>query len=615
MKTAYLLGILLLIPILLLQATGPSVQTGAAQAAGTENIPIRYEISVANPERHLFHVRMKAPSTNNELIVQLPAWNALYQIRDFSSHVQQVEAHVGNEKAPIEKIDKQTWRISGNGTITIDYATFWDEPGPFATQLNSEHAFINPAMVLPYVSERRSENVRLALLDIPDDWKLESAGLTGDWIAAGGMHEYLFDAKNYDDLADAPIEIGKFVEFEVPGIKPPVRAAVHADKWDQKRLQEALRRICAYELKLMDGAPFEKYTFVVHLGKAAGATGGGGMEHANSTAISVRSEGEFLNVAAHEFFHLWNVKRIRPATLDPVDYTKEQYTRALWFAEGVTSTYAAYTLVRTGLWSKGLFYEDLGEQISELKSRPANVWQSAEQSSLDAWLEKYPLSNRPTNSVSYYTKGQVLGVMLDLLSRDRTNDEHSLDDVLRSMNEEFAKHNRPYRDSLDVRLTAEKVAGGSFEEFFQKYVAGAEPFPYEKWLALGGLELKTLERRRPALGFSTGRDPGGRLVVRTVDPESEAAHAGLRVDDVIVTWNKAEPPHDPDRWVESQKKGTALRLGIRRDDQNLALEFHLGEMAETSYIVTEDVHADEKARRVRDGLLRGVTQPVTASVH
>jgi predicted metalloprotease with PDZ domain len=149
-----------------------------------------------------------------------------------------------------------------------------------------------------------------------------------------------------------------------------------------------------------------------------------------------------------------------------VDYTKEQYTRALWFAEGVTSTYAAYTLVRTQLWSKEQFYFDLSQQISELESRPANQWQSAEESSLDAWLERYPLYNRPQESVSYYAKGQVLGVLLDILIRERANNEKSLDDVLRAMNGEFARQNKPYRDSLDVRLTAEKVAGGSFDEFF-----------------------------------------------------------------------------------------------------------------------------------------------------
>ena len=183
---------------------------------------------------------------------------------------------------------------------------------------------------------------------------------------------------------------------------------VHGDNWKKKQIESDLKRICEYEIKLMGGAPYSRYTFLLHIGKGA-AGAGGGMEHADSTAISVPS-GEYLpSVAAHEFFHLWNVKRIIPATLYPVDYAKEQYTRALWFAEGITNTYASYTLERTGLWTKQQLYHDLGAQITELESRPANLWQSAEQSSLDAWLEKYPLYNRPEFSISYYTKGQVLG--------------------------------------------------------------------------------------------------------------------------------------------------------------------------------------------------------------
>jgi len=602
-----------LVLFLLLAASSVHAKNPVSPAGDNGAASIQYEISLANPERHLFHVEMKVPDVSGELTVQIPSWNALYQIRDFSSHMQQVEARIGSDKVPIEKIDKQTWKIKGHGMVKIAYTTFWDEPGPFATQLNSEHAFINPAMVPLYVPGRTAEQTQLNLSDLPDDWKpasalkLECARVVGKLSCAGG-------ASTYDAMADAPVEVGKFTVIDVPGIEAPVRAIVHTDKLDKKRLAEELHRICAYELKLMEGAPFDSYTFLLHLGKTAGSSGGGGMEHANSTAIAVRSEGEFLNVAAHEFFHLWNVKRIHPAALDPVDYTKEQYTRALWFAEGVTSTYASYTLVRTGLWSKSLFYEDLGGQISDLEARPAGAWQSAEQSSLDAWLEKYPIYNRPANSVSYYTKGQVLGVLLDILIRDRTDDQHSLDDVLRSMNEEFGKRNKGYRDSLDIRMTAERVAGGSFEEFFDRYVAHAEPLPYQRVLGLAGLELKTVERRRPSLGFSAGRDASGALVVRGVDPESNAAQVGLRPGDAIATWNRGEAPRDFDEWLNAQKKGNVLHLGIQRDGQSLNLEVRIGEALENSFVIVENSNAGEKARRIREGLLHGTTQPVTASV-
>ncbi len=567
---------------------------------------IQYTVLLDHPERHLFHVTMTIPDVTGEVTVRMASWNALYQIRDFSSHVQQVEAFADSHKLFVEKTDKQTWRIKGTGTINISYATYWDEVGPFASQLNSEHAFINPAMILLYVPERRGEAVSLAMPDVPQGWKAAGASIqhidrAGSFRSLGG------EAANYDALVDAPVEAGKFEMFQLSGIKPGIWVVIHGENWSKKQVEEDLRRICKYELKLMDGAPFERYTFILHTGKGAG---GGGMEHANSTAIGTYSDEYLPSVAAHEFFHLWNVKRIRPASLEPVDDTKEQYTGALWFAEGVTNTYGSYTLVRSGIWSKEQFYADLSEQITELESRPANRWQSAEQSSLDAWLEKYPLYNQPEYSVSYYTKGQVLGDLLDILIRDRTDNSKSLDDVMRLLNTNCAKQGKTYRDSLDVRLTAEKIASASFEEFFGKYVAGAEPFPYQQILALAGLALRTVERRRPTLGFFVEHEPNGPFVVSKVDPESSGAQAGLRAGDVVVNWNGGEVPRRVDRWLQEQKAGDLLKLRVRRNDKDIAVEFRLGEMKETLYVVGEDAHAGEKARGIREGMLRGETSAV-----
>ena len=569
---------------------------------------IRYEVSLAHPEQHLFHVTMTIPDVHGSVAVQIPAWNALYQVRDFSSHVREVQAFAGEQRVGVAKTDKQTWKITADGAVTVTYTTFWDEPGPFATQLSEEHAFINAAMILFYVPERRNEEVSTIFVDVPAQWQADGPGIQLN-AESGRNHSFGGIFTNYDALADAPIEAGRFEKFLIPGLVPQVSVIVHGNEWRKGTLERDLKKICEYELKLMGGAPYNGYTFIYHIGKAANGAGGG-MEHANATAIAIPSD-EFLDgVSAHEFFHLWNVKRIRPASLEPIDYAKEQYTRALWFAEGVTSTFGSFTLVRSGLWTKQQFYMDLSEQINELETRPANKWQSAEQSSLDAWLEKYGQYSRPDYSVSYYTKGQVLGDLLDILIRDRTDNQKSLDDVMRLMNKNFAKAGETYRDSLDVRLTAEKVVGGSFEDFFERYVGHAEPLPYEKVLGLAGLELRIVEVRRAVLGFSGARVANGGFLVESVEPGSDAERAGLRGGDQIVGWNGGDVPRRLERYMRSAEPGATLRLRVQRNGKDISMELHLGEAQETARLVSEVPNANEKQKRIREGMLRGTTQAV-----
>lgn len=588
---------------------------GLAICAVPASATIHYTVSVAHPEQHLFRVTMEIPDVHGDLKLQMAAWNALYEIRDFSSHVQQVEASVDGQKIAISKLDKLTWHVNATGTLKVSYATFWDDVGPFSAQLNSEHAFINPALILLYVPDRRAEKCTISLHSLPNDWRVASAL---PFVSPGSPTNVSAEteAPSYDALADSPIEASHLEEFTLKDMHPPIDVVIHGDNWNKHDVENALRKICTYELKLMDGAPYDRYTFIFHVGKAA-AGGGGGMEHANSTAIFVPSDAFMPNVSAHEFFHLWNVKRIRPATLEPVDYSHEMYTRSLWFAEGVTNTYGSYTLVRTGLWDKQQFYQDLGNQISELESRPAEQWQSVEQSSLDAWLEKYALYTQPQRSVSYYTKGQVLGVLLDILIRDRTDNQKSLDDVLRELNNDFAREGKFYRDTLDIRLAAEKVAGTSLNDFFTKYVSGAEPLPYDQLLRVTGLELRARENTRAVLGFLAERVPNGPLVVRSIDPDFPAAKSALRSGDEILRWNNAEPPRRLDRWASFQKSGDEVVLHVHHagspneDD----ITMHLGEVREKYFQVAEIPHASEREKHIREGILHGTTAPVTAKVH
>jgi predicted metalloprotease with PDZ domain len=462
---------------------------------------IHYEISLAHPEQHTFHIKMTIPDVKDSVTVQMPAWNALYEIRDFASHVREVKASNESGALPVEKLDKQTWRVTGQGTITLQYDTFWDEPGPFSSQLNSEHAFINPAMILMYVPDRRSEKLGVSLVDRPLAWMASSppGSIACFQSSANGVGCGIFET-TYDALVDSPSEIYTGISFVVTEGSAPIVAALHGKIEHPERFKEKLANICQYELALMGGPPFNSYQFIFHIGENVG---GGGMEHANGTAIAARSEEGALTIAAHEFFHLWNVKRIRPASLEPVDYTKEQYTKSLWFAEGVTSTYEKYTLVRTGIWPKAHFYADLGHEISTLEASPANVWQSAEQSSLDTWFEKYAIYNQPDHSVSYYTKGAVIGVLLDLWIREQTNNTRSLDDMMRAMNEQFGKTGKPYRDREDLEAVCTQTAKASCKAFFDNFVSGTTPFPYDEYFGFAGLKIRRVVHSSAQIGTQT----------------------------------------------------------------------------------------------------------------
>ena len=575
---------------------------------------IGYHISLKNPEQHVFHVSMEIPAAaaDQEIVVALPAWNALYQVRDFSYRVRDVRARNSAAAAaaplPVRMLDKQTWRISLAGAsggaeahaATLDYSIEWDDPGPFNSQLNPHHAFLNFAEVLMYVPSRRAEDTQVQFDDVPLGWRIAVE------LAAGAAPNS-FVAANYNKLVDAPTEAGKFAEFGFDQAGAHFRVIVDGKEWHRERLESILRDITKYEVHLMGGAPFSQYTFFFHFGPYP-EVGGGGMEHSNCTAISTSSGDAAASVTAHEFFHAWNVKRIRPQTLEPVDYTKEMYTRALWFAEGVTSAYGDYTLERSGLWSKDQFYWNLAGEIGELDSRPAHRWQSVEEASLNAWLEGYDEYRLPERSISYYNKGEIVGDMLDLAIRDATDNHKSLDDVLRRMYDVYAQQGRFYDDSQGVEAIAEEVAGAKFDDFFRRYVAGTDEIPYDKFFNAAGLELKVEKRAAPALGFWTSnRSPDAQTRVSQVVPGSAAETAGLQAGDALVTLNGQPMPRYLPMWLRQHEPGETVTLRVQRDNQELDLKFVLGSIDLNKFTLLEMPDATEKQKRVREGWLKGKT--------
>jgi predicted metalloprotease with PDZ domain len=401
------------------------------------------------------------------------------------------------------------------------------------------------------------------------------------------------------------MEIGHFQTITIRKRDPRILAVIHGDSWKPAQIIDPLQKICSYEMRLMGGAPFDEYTFIYHIGSAA--AGSGGMEHANSTAISLASGQDLPGVSAHEFFHLWNVKRIRPQSLEPVDYTQEMWTRSLWFAEGVTSTYAAYTLLRTGIWTKDTFYRELGGQITELELRPASHWKSVEEASLDAWLEKYPLHNLPALSISYYNKGQILGVLLDVLIRDATNNRKSLDDMMRALNEEFAKKTKSYKD-VDLRLIAEKMAGRKLEEFFARYVSGSDELPYQDMFSRAGLTLTTAQHEAATFGFWPKHSATDGVTVSALDPEEPAARAGLREGDVLLALNGAAFPTRSERWLREHAPREIVKVRFRRGTEEKEVRFALAGHIQRTDQIEELPHPTEKQLSIREGILRGITE-------
>jgi len=328
------------------------------------------------------------------------------------------------------------------------------------------------------------------------------------------------------------------------------------------------------------------------------------MEHPNSTAIGVGPGEDPAPVMAHEFFHLWNVLRIRPQSLEPVDHTREQPTDTLWFAEGVTSTIAAYTLVRTGLWSRDAFYRDLAAQIAELESRPARGYQSVEDASISTWLEKYPTYRSRDSSISYYNKGQLLGLCLDILLRDSTGNRESLDTLLRAMNRRYAQQHKFYADTPAIQALAEELAGRDLSDFFRRYVAGTDQVPFEEILARGGFTLQSEERTFADPGFLARRSGTAGLVVTEVTPGSPAERAGLLRGDAILAVNGHEAPANPRQWFVGLASGDSLRLRVGRGEQVREISFVVGgRTSPTPRVFEADVSG--LPREIRERILTG----------
>ncbi|HWR14542.1 MAG TPA: PDZ domain-containing protein [Terriglobales bacterium] len=565
----------------------------------------KYDITLADAPHQLLRIRMSIAPTSPSLRVQLPVWNATYQVRDFAEHVNWLRATTAEgQPVSVHKLDKTTWSVPN--AVSIEYEILASEPGPFGTEFTSAHAFLNLAQVLIYPVAATNQLVQVYFANVPNDWKVATALNT--------QSDSGYCAENYDRLVDSPVEISQHKQIEFRSADGSFSVVIHAEHgdYDLNLVRDTLIKVTAAEIDWMDDRPFDRFTFIYHFPRFPGR---GGMEHAYSTAIEIsagrlqQEPSSLFGVSAHEFFHLWNVKRIRSQALEPIDYTRENYSRSLWFLEGVTSTVGEYMLVRAGLIDSRTFLERLASEIRQLEIRPAKKTQSVEESSLDAWLEKYPYYRTAERSVSYYDKGQIVGVLLDLEMRRVTNGRKSLRDLFHYLNLQYPKQGKYFDDTDGIRSAVEAVTGVDFSGFFRRYVSGTDDISYNTFFRTVGLTLQQSAVKVADPGFTASTNFGPNPVITSVAPGSEAARASLQAGDVILAVNGADPEARIEDQIAAMKPDSTLRLKVSAKDKVREVTFKLGTKQDV-YFSFEDVpNITDAQRAARAAWMRGDSLP------
>lgn len=597
-------------------------------------MPITYSIAMLRPHTHRYEVTLDMhPVEVQTLDLALPAWTpGSYLIRDYARHVQQfAAADERGEPLPWQKIDKTTWRITtGNaGSVRVTYQVYAFDLSVRTSHLDGTHGYFNPSNICMYQCGHAHEPC-VVHVQTPPEWRVTTGLERIERAGEGGWAT--FRAHDYDELADSPFECGthRLLTFEVDGVPHEIALWGRGNE-DERQILADTRTIVETTRTMFGGLPYARYVFIVHL-----VDGGyGGLEHRNSVSNIVdrwgfrpaRSYEKFLALTAHEFFHVWNVKRIRPAPLGPFDYTRENYTRQLWVMEGITSYYDHLILLRAGLISRERYLETIADDIKLLQSQPGRALQSLEQSSFDAWIKFYrPDENGPNSSVSYYLKGSLVALLLDLEIRRRTGGARSLDDVMRYLYAQYAGDRvhdlysggvakRPGFDDDDGFCRAvEAVAGeegGAYRAFLARAVAGTDELEYDRAFESVGLRLvwgHSLEQEHDHLPAWHGlrlKTEHGRLKVSVVLAGGPGESAGIYAGDELIALDGIRI--DDDRLkarLAERKPGDTVVFSLFRRDDLLHIPLQLAEAPPDTLTITPVEAPTEEQQRLLDGWLK-----------
>jgi len=541
---------------------------------------IHYSLGMSKPWTHLVEVEISfenLPAEDSTLELSLPVWRSgRYVLFDFAGGVEQFEAFSPKgERFSWEKTDKSTWRIETvEPDVSVRYKVYANEFSSRTRGLNDEHGYVNGSAVFMYAEKYRRTHVTLQVTPY-ENWKVTTG------LERISDSTFLYRAPGYDDLIDCPLEIGTQTDiaFEVEN-KMHVLSVAGDPHWDTTIVIDGLRRIVQASKEFWGDLPYDRYYFLLHVSpNASGAT-----EHMNSTTIDIQPfsfeepEGytRFFSTAAHEFFHTWNVKRLRPKGMDPYNWQHENYYKELWIAEGGTSYGNGIVLLRAGLKTPAEYVAGLAKAAKEDRQRPGNLQQSLSECSFDAWIKFWKGNEQSFNSESeYYGKGANVCLLLDLEIRHRTGNKRSLDDVFRDMYKRFPFGSRGYTVE-DFQKSAETQAEGSLDAFFDNYVRGVHPLPWEKSLLYAGLELTPEDpTEKPSLGITVG-DAGDMPKITRVVKGSCSYDAGLNVGDELVALNGSKiRARDMDKRIEQMKAGDTVTVTVFRENNLRNFSFSL----------------------------------------
>lgn len=609
------------------------VPASAQESSSGETYRIAYNLAMPRPESHLFEVRIDVDglAKSNSIEFQIPRWSpGRYGVFDFAKNVQEVAATNGcppqaeckREQLRVTRADTQTWRVNSNGatSVTLSYKVFGDDLSGTFSQLDARHANFNGPSIFMYVVGHKPDPVTLRI-EPPAGWRIVNG-----YTTRPDQREWQFP--NYDVLVDTPTEIAPdwtVKEFRVED--KTYRVVVHSfgdEGGKRDALVRDIEKIVRAEVAMWGAPDFESYTFLIHFDPTA--SDGDGMEHLTSTQIvhpgTLADQDSYeaaLDTAAHEFFHVWNIKRLRPVELGPWDFTRPLNTRGLWIGEGITNYYGHLMQRRAGIWNDRKFFDNLADTITTVENAPGSRLMSAEEASLLApFIDRSgheQRTNLDNTSISYYPKGEVVGLALDLLIRGRSRGRASLDDVMRRMYEEFylKSPNATYYlkgrgfTNEDFERTASEVAGTPLADFFDRYARTVEPPPYDEAFAHVGLRLVRRPDKAPfTAGITIDDADTQNATIKSVRNDSPAERAGLKQGDVLVTIGKTYVTSLSWRAaLNIFKRGERVPLTFRRARQTLTATLTLDAPDLFAYRLEELKDAPPAARVLRAAWLKG----------